>query len=71
VFDLSRLAENMHHIIAMFSSKQKIPALAPFVSQAREKYDQNLAAYSRLILRRPLARQLVRANCPPISPGFR
>ncbi|BGP68575.1 hypothetical protein NBRC10513v2_001910 [Rhodotorula toruloides] len=52
------LIENMHHIIAVFSSKQKVPALAPFVSQAREKYDQNLAAYIRLILRRPLARQL-------------
>ncbi|BGP23018.1 exocyst complex, component Exoc1 [Rhodotorula toruloides] len=52
------LIENMHHIIAVFSSKQRVPALAPFVSQAREKYDQNLAAYIRLILRRPLARQL-------------
>ncbi|GAA6036999.1 hypothetical protein JCM8097_005501 [Rhodosporidiobolus ruineniae] len=50
------LIENMHHIIATFSNKQKVPALAPFVAQAREKYDQNLAAYIRLILRRPLAR---------------
>ncbi|GAA5919946.1 hypothetical protein JCM1841_000062 [Sporobolomyces salmonicolor] len=50
------LIENMHHIIAVFSNKQKVPALAPFVQQAREKYDQNLAAYIRLILRRPLAR---------------
>ncbi|GAA5913162.1 hypothetical protein JCM6882_005804 [Rhodosporidiobolus microsporus] len=52
------LVENMHHIIATFSNKQKVPALAPFVAQAREKYDQNLAAYIRLILRRPLARVL-------------
>ncbi|BGP14101.1 hypothetical protein JCM10213_002398 [Rhodosporidiobolus nylandii] len=52
------LIENMHHIIASFSSKQKVAALAPFVAQAREKYDQNLAAYIRLILRRPLARVL-------------
>lgn len=54
------VAENMHHIIAVFSNKQKVAALAPFVTQARAKYDQNLAAYIRLILRRPLARQLVR-----------
>jgi hypothetical protein len=52
----------MHHIIATFSSRQKVPALAPFVAQAREKYDQNLAAYIRLILRRPLARVLVRPS---------
>ncbi|GAA6059402.1 hypothetical protein JCM10212_003634 [Sporobolomyces blumeae] len=50
------LIENMHHIIAVFSGKQKVAALAPFVQQAREKYDQNLASYIRLILRRPLAR---------------
>ncbi|GAA5834785.1 hypothetical protein JCM3766R1_003238 [Sporobolomyces carnicolor] len=50
------LIENMHHIIAVFSGKQKVAALAPFVQQAREKYDQNLAAYIRLILRRPLSR---------------
>ncbi|GAA5999358.1 uncharacterized protein JCM10292_001230 [Rhodotorula paludigena] len=52
------LIENMHHIIAVFSNKQKVAALAPFVTQARAKYDQNLAAYIRLVLRRPLARQL-------------
>jgi len=51
--------ENMHHIIAVFSGKQKVAALAPFVQRAREKYDQNLAAYIRLILRRPLARVVV------------
>lgn len=49
----------MHHIIAVLTHKQRVPALAPFVSQAREKYDQNLAAYIRLVLRRPLARPLV------------
>jgi len=49
----------MHHIIAVFSGKQKVAALAPFVQQAREKYDQNLAAYIRLILRRPLSRTVV------------
>ncbi|BGP46275.1 hypothetical protein JCM10450v2_002117 [Rhodotorula kratochvilovae] len=52
------LIENMHHIIAVFSTRQKVAALAPFVEQARAKYDQNLTAYIRLILRRPLARQL-------------
>lgn len=52
----------MHHIIAVFSGKQKVAALAPFVQRAREKYDQNLAAYIRLILRRPLARVVVRFN---------
>lgn len=54
-----RRTENMHHIIAVFSGKQKVAALAPFVQQAREKYDQNLAAYIRLILRRPLSRVVV------------
>lgn len=49
----------MHHIIAVFS-KQKVPALVTFVAQAREKYTQNLDAYIRLILRRPLSRVLVR-----------
>ncbi|GAA5951609.1 hypothetical protein JCM8115_005195 [Rhodotorula mucilaginosa] len=52
------LIENMHHIIAVFTHKQRVPALSPFVSQARERYDQNLAAYIRLVLRRPLARPL-------------
>ncbi|GAA5835794.1 hypothetical protein JCM9279_004648 [Rhodotorula babjevae] len=52
------LIENMHHIITVFSTKQRVVALGPFVSAARAKYDQNLAAYIRLILRRPLARQL-------------
>ncbi|GAA5862901.1 hypothetical protein JCM3774_006681 [Rhodotorula dairenensis] len=52
------LIENMHHIIAVFTHKQRVPALSPFVAQAREKYDQNLAAYIRLVLRRPLARPL-------------
>lgn len=51
----------MHHIIAVFSSKQRVPTLAPFVGQAREKYDQNLAAYIRLVLRRPFTRPLVRS----------
>ncbi|GAA6058447.1 hypothetical protein JCM3770_005082 [Rhodotorula araucariae] len=52
------LIENMHHLITVFSTRQKVAALAPFVEQARAKYDQNLTAYIRLILRRPLARQL-------------
>lgn len=47
----------MHHIIAVFS-KQKVPALGPFVSQARDMYSQNLDAYIKLVLRRPLARVL-------------
>jgi hypothetical protein len=50
----------MHHIIAVFS-KQKVPALGPFVAQAREKYTQNLDSYIKLILRRPLSRVLVSA----------
>lgn len=56
------VAENMHHIIAVFTHKQRVPALSPFVAQARERYDQNLAAYIRLVLRRPLARPLVSAR---------
>ncbi|TNY17143.1 exocyst complex component Sec3-domain-containing protein [Rhodotorula diobovata] len=52
------LIENMHHIVTVFSTQQRVAALAPFVDQARTKYDQNLAAYIRLILRRPLGRQL-------------
>lgn len=50
--------ENMHHIMSVFA-KQRVPVLASFVSQAREKYTQNLDAYIRLVLRRPLARVLV------------
>ncbi|KDE03286.1 hypothetical protein MVLG_06216 [Microbotryum lychnidis-dioicae p1A1 Lamole] len=52
------LIENMHHIIAVFSEQQRVLALEPFVGQAKEKYTQNLDAYIRLILRRPLARAL-------------
>lgn len=48
----------MHHIIAVFS-KQRVATLVSFVSQARERYNQNLDAYIRLVLRRPLARVLV------------
>ncbi|KAK4058603.1 hypothetical protein OIO90_000047 [Microbotryomycetes sp. JL221] len=51
------LIENMHHIISVFSN-QKVPALSSFVSQAKDKYQQNLEAYIRLILRRPLSRVL-------------
>jgi exocyst complex component 1 len=60
----------MHHIIAVFS-KQKVPALVTFVAQAREKYTQNLDAYIRLILRRPLSRVLVRliTLCPSAHPS--
>lgn len=61
--DLLPPTENMHHIIAVFS-KQKVPALVTFVAQAREKYTQNLDAYIRLILRRPLSRVLVRSLAP-------
>lgn len=63
------VAENMHHIIAIFTHKQRVPALSPFVSQARERYDQNLAAYIRLVLRRPLARPLVSAVGPSLDGG--
>lgn len=48
----------MHHIITVVS-KQNVPALAPFVAQAREKYTENLDLYIRLVLRRPLAKHLV------------
>ncbi|KAI5474704.1 Exocyst complex, component Exoc1 [Pseudohyphozyma bogoriensis] len=41
------IIENMHHIITVFS-KQNVPALASFVSQAREKYTQNLELYIKL-----------------------
>ncbi|KAK4053149.1 hypothetical protein OIV83_001884 [Microbotryomycetes sp. JL201] len=51
------LIENMHHIISVFA-KQRVPVLAAFVSQARERYQQNLESYIRLILRRPLSRVL-------------
>ncbi|KAM0753811.1 hypothetical protein T439DRAFT_285041 [Meredithblackwellia eburnea MCA 4105] len=51
------IIENMHHIVQVFS-KQSVAPLATFVSQAREKYHQNLELYIRLVLRRPLARAL-------------
>ncbi|SCV68918.1 BQ2448_1938 [Microbotryum intermedium] len=57
------LIENMHHIIAVFSKQQRVLALEPFIAQAKEKYTQNLDAYIRIILRRPLARVLVGYRC--------
>lgn len=58
IADCRHGAENMHHVIAVFG-KERVPALASFVTQAKEKYSQNLEAYIRLVLRRPLARVLV------------
>ena len=51
----------MHHLISSFS-KEKVPALSAFVDQAKEKYQENLNLYIKLVLRRPLARLLVRAS---------
>lgn len=47
----------MHHIVTVFS-KQRVHALDDFVSQARDKYHENLDSYIKLVLRRPLARLL-------------
>ena len=55
------MIENMHHLISSFS-KEKVPALAVFVDQAKEKYHENLNLYIKLVLRRPLARLLVRLS---------
>lgn len=54
-------SENMHHLVSSFS-KDQVPALASFVDQAREKYQENLNLYIKLVLRRPLARLLVRPS---------
>ena len=52
--------ENMHHVTTVFAT-QRVPALSSFVSQAKEKYNENLDLYIKLILRRPLSRVLVRS----------
>ncbi|KAL8293183.1 hypothetical protein RQP46_000877 [Phenoliferia psychrophenolica] len=51
------IIENMHHITTVFA-RERLPALDEFVGQAREKYNENLDLYIKLILRRPLARPL-------------
>lgn len=50
--------ENMHHIVTVIT-KQKVPALANFVTQAGDMYNDNLDLYIKLVLRRPLAKLLV------------
>lgn len=59
--------ENMHHIVTVIS-KQNVPALDNFVTQARDMYNDNLDLYIKLVLRRPLAKLLVRRldSAPPL-----
>lgn len=59
----------MHHIVTVVT-KQNVPALDNFVSQARDMYNDNLDLYIKLVLRRPLAKLLVsRLDFLPIFIG--
>lgn len=53
-------AENMHHLMSTLS--KNVPSLAPLITQAKEKYSENLDLYIKLILRRPLAKLVVRSS---------
>lgn len=50
----------MHHLVLTLSKQTLVGAIAPIVVQAKEKYTENLDLYLKLILRRPLAKLLVR-----------
>lgn len=49
----------MHHL-TLTLSKQHVPALVKMVAHAKEKYTENLDLYIKLVLRRFLAKLLVR-----------
>jgi len=53
-----RCSENMHHFVAEIQSLD-IGSVASFLVQAEGIYDENLAAYVRLVLRRPFLKILV------------
>lgn len=54
-------AENMHHFVTVVS-KMKIAGLKRALGRAKERYDENMNLYIRLILRRPCAKLIVRLN---------
>ncbi|GBE77755.1 hypothetical protein SCP_0106370 [Sparassis crispa] len=49
------LIENMHHFVAEISQLQ-IGSVATFLKRAEAIYDENLAAYVKIVLRRPFAK---------------
>ena len=50
--------ENMHHFVSEIQSLD-IGSVSSFLVQAESIYDENLAAYVRLVLRRPFLKILV------------
>lgn len=50
--------ENMHHFVAEIQSLD-IGSVSSFLVQAENTYDENLAAYVKLVLRRPFLKILV------------
>lgn len=52
----------MHHFVTVFSKQQGVASLELYVSQAKNLYDENLRLYIRFVLRRPLARLMVRTS---------
>lgn len=54
-------SENMHHFVAEIQSLD-IGSVSSFLVQAEGIYDENLAAYVKLVLRRPFLKILVRGS---------
>lgn len=54
-------AENMHYFVAE-TSQLETGSVVGFLKQAEAIYSENLAAYVRIVLRRPFAKLIVR--CP-------
>lgn len=53
-----RCSENMHHFVTEIQSLD-IGSVTSFLSPAEGIYDENLAAYVKLVLRRPFLKMLV------------
>jgi hypothetical protein len=54
-------AENMHHFVADMTQLE-LGAVRAFVSRAEEIYDRELSAYVTFVLRRPMAKIIVRPS---------
>ena len=65
--------ENMHHFVSEIQSLD-IGSVSSFLVQAESIYDENLAAYVRLVLRRPFLKILVGGEfflCPTMIDRYR
>jgi len=54
----ARCLENMHHFVTEIQSLD-IGSVSSFLGRAESIYDENLAAYVKLVLRRPFLKILV------------